>query len=117
MNVVQIKDEAFKDCTVLTSVMIPNHVTSIGSSAFSPCSSLTSVTIGNGVTSIGDYAFRGCSGLKDVYCHAVNVPTAYYAFYDTPLSSATLHVPAASIDNYRNTYPWRQFGTIEALEE
>ena len=51
---------AFGGCTSLTSVTIPNSVTSIGDYAFSG-TSLTSVTIPNSVTSIGDYAFSGTS--------------------------------------------------------
>ena len=50
----------------LTSVTIPNCVTSIGTCAFRDCSSLTSVTIGNSVTSIGDGAFKDCSSLTSV---------------------------------------------------
>ncbi|MCQ2261315.1 MAG: leucine-rich repeat domain-containing protein, partial [Bacteroidales bacterium] len=48
----------------ITSITIPNSVTSIGSHAFDGCSGLTgSLTIPNSVTSIGGYAFAGCSGL------------------------------------------------------
>jgi hypothetical protein len=48
----------------LTSITIPNSVTSIGEAAFSGCSSLTSITIPNSVISIGGGAFEGCSSLK-----------------------------------------------------
>ncbi len=57
---------AFQGCTGLTSVTIPNSVTSIGSSAFIGCTGLTSVTIPNSVTSIGYDAFYGCTGLTSV---------------------------------------------------
>ena len=65
-KVVRIGDYAFDDCTSLTSVTIPEGVTSIGSSAFSGCRSLTSVTIPEGVTSIGGWAFQFCTSLTSV---------------------------------------------------
>mgnify|MGYP000065518134 CR=1 FL=1 len=55
---------AFSNCSSLTSITIPDSVTSIGEYAFNRCSGLTSITIGNSVTSIGEYAFDGCSSLK-----------------------------------------------------
>lgn len=51
---------------LVTDLVIPDSVTSIGEYAFYGCSGLTSVTIGEGVTSIGDYAFASCIGLTSV---------------------------------------------------
>ena len=50
----------------LTSITLPDSVTSIGSSAFRGCKNLTSITIPNSVTSIGDGAFNGCTNLTAV---------------------------------------------------
>ena len=135
-NVTSIGQSAFTSCSGLTSVSIPNSVTSIGNSAFRNCSSLTAVSIPNSVTHIGDYAFYNCNGLKsvaigisvtsignsafrncssltEVYCYAEKVPTTdSYAFYSSPISSATLHVPAGSLEAYKTTKPWSFFGTI-----
>jgi BspA type Leucine rich repeat region (6 copies)/Secretion system C-terminal sorting domain len=61
-----IGEEAFLDCTGLTSITIPNSVTSIASYAFSGCTSLTSVTIPNSVISIGPSAFESCYSLTSV---------------------------------------------------
>ena len=61
-----IGDWAFWDCNGLTSINIPNSVTSIGEWAFMQCSSLTSINIPNSVTSIKHYAFSNCSSLTSI---------------------------------------------------
>jgi len=57
---------AFRGCTGLTAVTIPNSVTSIGYGAFYQCSGLTSVNIPESVTFIGENAFGDCSGLTSL---------------------------------------------------
>ena len=66
LPVTEIERSGFSHCYSLTSITIPNSVTSIGSDAFYDCSSLTSITIPNSVTSIGEYAFLDCSSLTSI---------------------------------------------------
>ncbi|MCM1392884.1 MAG: leucine-rich repeat domain-containing protein, partial [Ruminococcus sp.] len=66
-SVTEIGEEAFEDCTSLTSITIPDGVTKIVLGAFCGCKLLTSIIIPDSVTSIGGYTFYDCSKLKDVY--------------------------------------------------
>ncbi len=119
-SVTSIGNFAFNDCDGLTSVTIPNSVTNIGNNAFRDCRGLTSVIIGSSVTSIGESAFEYCSSLTDVYCYAEKVPetiiSRYYPMFSSS-ASATLHVPAGSVEAYKTTAPWSGFGTIVAIED
>lgn len=56
----------FFNCTELTSITIPNSITTISQSAFYGCTSLTSVTIPSSVVGIGEEAFANCTQLKDL---------------------------------------------------
>ena len=77
----------------LTSLTIPNSVTSIESFAFYGCSSLTSLTMGNSVASIGDYAFRYCSALSSVEAPAVffDIQESQWSYYTKILSQVTVN--------------------------
>ena len=91
-------------------------MTNIGNFAFRACSGLTSVTIPNSVKSIGDRAFANCSELLDVYCYAEKVPSTWSNAFDGSYPEyITLHVPDASIESYKVKNPWRSFGKIVGL--
>jgi hypothetical protein len=65
-SVTTIGSAAFQDCTRLTSITIPDSVTNINSHTFSGCTRLTSVTIGKGVKNIGLWAFENCTSLSSI---------------------------------------------------
>ena len=71
-TVTSIEYYAFKNCNGLTSITIPASVTSIGSWAFSNCASLASITIPSTVTEIGANPFGYCSALSAVSVQSGN---------------------------------------------
>lgn len=64
--VTTLKNNAFKDCSKITKVSLPESIKKIGNSAFENCSSLESINIPDGITQIGQYTFYGCSVLDNV---------------------------------------------------
>ena len=68
----------------MSSVTIPQSVTTIGNYAFHGCSGLSSVTIPQGVTTIGSYAFVDCSGLSSLSIPSSVTSIGGFAFEGTP---------------------------------
>ena len=90
-SVTTIGDNAFYNCTKLTSVTIPDSVTTIGASAFNKCTSLTSVTIPDSVTTIGAHAFNFCTALTSVTIPDSVTTIGNSAFYNCEsLTSVTI---------------------------
>ena len=110
-SVTSIGDYAFSGCSGLTGALtIPDSVTSIGRSAFASCSGLTSVTIGSGVTNIGVDAFYNCTGLTEI--HSLNpvapqLGTSYgYGAFDGVPSSIPVHIPCGSSASYYSRWSY-----------
>ena len=100
-KVVQIGSNAFKNCTSLASVTIPQGVTSLPDDAFSGCTSLTSVSIPQSVSTVGVRAFYNCHSLASVEIPAAVTTISDYLFYGcSKLASVTLPQGITSIGEY-----------------
>ena len=129
-DVKTIPSNAFKNCNSITTITLPDSVTSIGDYAFYGCSSLiefsgkyasedgrcliidgtlhsfapaglTNYTIPNSVTSIGSYAFYGCSSLTSITIPDSVTSIGWYAFADcSSLTSVTIPDSVTSIGGY-----------------
>ena len=103
---------AFRDCSNLISITIPNSVTSIGGGAFSGCSGLTSIEIPNSVTSIGDYAFEDCRGLNTIKTMSFIPPTLGKNVFLQVNPNMQFYLPQGSETLYQQDKQWRQFTSI-----
>ena len=89
----EIDEGAFRDCTGLTGIVLPNTIQKIGKNAFYGCTGLTSLDLPYGLNEIGASAFAYCTGLT-----SVTVPNSVWTmgantFYGcTGLTSATLPI-------------------------
>ena len=96
-----IGEYAFQKCTGLTSVVIGDSVTSIERDAFAGCTALTSIIIPNSVTSIGERAFEGCTALTSVTIGKGVTSIGTYAFGDcTSLSLVICYAPTPPTCSY-----------------
>lgn len=80
-SVTSISDSAFINCPQLTNISIPNSVTYIGFSAFAHCTSLKSITLPSSLSSISEALFSGCSQLTTIHIPDSVPSIQSYAFY------------------------------------
>ena len=108
-NVKIIPNFAFHYCSELTSIIIPNSVTTIGISAFSYCRSVTFIAIGNSVTHIGDDAFFGCRSTTSITVHATTPPALGTLAFSSMPDNTPVYIPCFSYNNYRTAFRWNKF--------
>lgn len=118
-GLVSIGESAFDMCSAISSIDIPESVTSIGSGAFHQCTALTSASLPSTLVEIGGNAFNNCKNMLTLYCKASVPPTllGYSVFGMIQVSNGKLYVPAASIDTYKTTNQWKDWGAVLELDE
>ena len=124
-------ESIFNECYALSEVVIPEGISAIGTSAFRYCS-LSSISFPSTITTIGAYAFDH-TGIYEVTLPASVTTVDYYAFSNcnnvylegsTPPtitsasfnSSATIHVPCASINAYQAATVWQFLNVIGSMD-
>lgn len=83
-SVTSISDDAFVNCPQLTNISIPNSVTYIGFSAFNSCTSLKSITLPSSLSTIQSYAFCNCGNLETIRIPVSVTSIGNNAFADCP---------------------------------
>ncbi len=109
-SITSIEDNAFNGCSGLTNINIPNSVTKIGNYAFSGCSGLTNINIPNSVTTIGNYAFSGCSGLTNI-----NIPNSVTKIGDNAFGGCN-KLTSITIPNSVTSIGWGAFYNCKSLK-
>lgn len=100
-TVTKVDDEAFKNETGITSIVLPNSITSLGFNCFSGCSRLKSITLSENITELGGNCFYGCSSLESVTLPDGITSLGRSCFKGcSSLESITLPESITSLSNY-----------------
>ena len=100
-SITSIGSSAFSGCEKLKKITLGKKVKTIGDRAFSGCTSLTSITIPDSVTTIGDHAFSRCEKLAKITLGKKVKTIGEYAFYNcSKLTSITLPDSVTTIEAY-----------------
>ena len=110
--VVEIGKSAFDGCTGLSSMTIPNSVTKVEEKAFNGCSNIATISFGANLTQLGANALAGCTSIQEINCSAVTPPSANANTFTNVPTSATLNIPAGSLNAYQSAQGWSQFTNI-----
>lgn len=115
-KVIDMEEEAFKDCVNIESVRIEASEIWISYMAFHGCSNLKSLWLGS-VTGISQEAFEGCNNIQEIYFDREKpLQIKYNTFAPEVYQNAVLYVPEASVSVYNIIYPWRAFKNIRINE-
>ena len=108
---------SFSGCSSLQSINIPAGVTYIGGATFSGCSSLRYIEIPASVTQIAVSVFSNCTGLDSITCYATYPPMAESNTFEGVATSIPVNIPAGTTGTYSQATGWNQFTNFRELPD
>lgn len=105
---------AFKGCNYLSGeIKIPKGVIDLPYEVFRDCHMLSEVVLHDEIVSIDEYAFAYCHNLQSFICLAEEPPyLADNAFEGVPRDNFTIEVPPGSVEKYKRASGWKEFKRI-----
>ena len=110
-GITSIEGNAFYGCTSLTSINLPEELTSIGNNAFIGCESLTSITLPDSLTSIGESAFYFCTSLSLVTSLPTVPPSLGSGVFNGTHANLAIKVPSQSVNAYKAATNWNTYAS------
>ena len=100
-NVAVVNNDAFRNCTSLTTIRGLESVETFGKNAFRGCKKLKTVTLGKNVTSIGTYAFADNASLKTITINSDKLTKVGKNAFKNVNKDVTIKVPKKQLDEYK----------------
>ena len=113
-GITSLDNSTFLGCSSLKSVTLGGKIVNIGENVFSGCTALNEIKLPASVKSIEENAFAGCTKLYDIYCFAMEPPTAHESSFAN--YNAFLHVPCDNQRVYLLDVIFGNFKYIECIE-
>ena len=111
-SVTSIDASCFQSCSNLTSISLPKTLTTLGSGCFWECKRLGSITIPESVTTIDDACFSQCVSLTSIFMLPPTPPTTgSKAFLSVPLQTVYV-VDENAKARYQAAPPWNQYRIV-----
>lgn len=115
-STVKVIDEyAFYLCKGLSSVLLPEGLTTIRNAAFTNCTSLQTMTLPSTLLTIGKSTFVGCNGLQSVTSRAINPPIIAQEAFSSTAYSLPLYISGKSASKYRAADYWKNFEILKLI--
>ena len=101
-GITTIPNRCFQNCSLLSPISLPSKLTTLGEYAFSGCTSITQITLPTTVTLIDDGCFYNCTSLTTININELSIPTLHQSCFNncTSLNGVQIPTTVTTIENY-----------------